>query len=49
MSSTSAPVTAPVNVAFGPGERDLYVSVVINADDVTGAAKGSIVRIPNVN
>jgi gluconolactonase len=36
------------NVAFGPGENDLYVSVVTNADDVTGEAKGSIVRIPNV-
>jgi gluconolactonase len=36
------------NVAFGEGENDLYVSVVANADDVTGEAKGSIVRIPNV-
>lgn len=36
------------NVAFGEGENDLYVSVVKHAEDVTGEAKGSIVRIPNV-
>lgn len=35
------------NVAFGPGEKDLYVSVVKNADDLAGEASGSIVRIPN--
>lgn len=38
----------PTNVAFGDGEKDLYVSVVKNGDDVTGDAKGSIVRISNV-
>ena len=36
------------NLAFGPGEKDLYVSVVSNADDLAGKAEGSIVRIPNV-
>ena len=36
------------NVAFGEGEKDLYVSVVKNADDVAGEANGSIVRILNV-
>lgn len=36
------------NVAFGEGENDLYVSVVKHAEDVTGEAKGSIVRISNV-
>ena len=36
------------NVAFGEGEKDLYVSVVAKGDDVTGEAKGSIVKIPNV-
>lgn len=36
------------NVAFGPGEKDLYVSVVRNADDIAGKAEGSVVRIPNV-
>lgn len=40
--------TGPTNVAFGEGEKDLYVSVVTNADEVTGEARGSIVRIPNV-
>jgi gluconolactonase len=34
------------NVAFGPGEKDLYVSVVKNTDDPT--YRGRIVRIPNV-
>ncbi len=38
----------PTNVAFGPREKDLYVSVVKNADDLAGEAEGSIVRIPNV-
>ena len=38
----------PTNVAFGPGEKDLYVSVVRNADDLAGKAEGSIVRIANV-
>ena len=33
------------NVAFGPGEKDLYVSVVKDANDPKAA--GSIVRIPN--
>jgi gluconolactonase len=33
------------NVAFGPGERELYVSVVKDPNDPK--AKGSIVRIPN--
>jgi gluconolactonase len=36
------------NVAFGPGEKELYVSVVKNGDDLAGQASGSIVRIPNV-
>ena len=36
------------NLAFGPGEKDLYVSVVRNADDLAGKAEGSIVRIPNL-
>lgn len=40
--------TGTTNVAFGEGENDLYVSVVTDADDVTGLAKGSIVKIPNV-
>ena len=35
------------NVAFGPGERDLYVSVVKDANDPQ--AKGSIVKIRNVH
>jgi len=34
------------NVAFGPGERELYVTVVKDPRDPQ--AKGSIVRIPNV-
>ena len=34
------------NVAFGPGEKELYVTVVKNPDDPQ--AKGGIVRIPNV-
>jgi gluconolactonase len=34
------------NVAFGPGESDLYVTVVKDANDPQ--AKGSIVKIPNV-
>jgi gluconolactonase len=38
----------PTNVAFGEGEKNLYVSVVKNGDDVTGEAKGSIVMVPNV-
>jgi gluconolactonase len=38
----------PTNVAFSAGEDDLYVSVVADGDDVTGIAKGSIVKIPNV-
>jgi len=33
------------NVAFGPGEKELYVSVVKDANDPKAA--GSIVRIPN--
>ena len=33
------------NVAFGPGEKDLYVSVVKDANDPKAA--GSIVRISN--
>jgi gluconolactonase len=36
---------APTNVAFGPGEKDLYVTVVTVAHDPK--AQGSIVRIPN--
>jgi sugar lactone lactonase YvrE len=35
------------NVAFGEGEKDLYVSVVKDANDTQ--AKGSIVRIPNAH
>jgi sugar lactone lactonase YvrE len=38
--------TGTTNVAFGPGEKDLYVSVVKDANDPK--ARGSIVRIPNV-
>ena len=34
------------NVAFGPGEKDLYVTVVADPDDPK--ARGSIVRVPNV-
>jgi gluconolactonase len=34
------------NVAFGPGEKELYVTVVKDPNDPQ--AKGSIVRIPNV-
>ena len=37
---------APTNVAFGPGEKELYVTVVKDPDDLKGA--GSIVKIPNV-
>src|ERR1700723_1287104 len=33
------------NVAFGPGEKDLYVTVVKDPNDAQ--ARGSIVRIPN--
>jgi len=33
------------NVAFGPGEKDLYVTVVKDPNDPQ--AKGSVVRIPN--
>jgi gluconolactonase len=35
------------NIAFGPGEKDLYVTVVKDPNDPQ--AKGSIVRIPNVH
>ena len=34
------------NVAFGPGEQELYVTVVEDPNDPK--ARGSIVRIPNV-
>jgi sugar lactone lactonase YvrE len=34
------------NVAFGPGEKDLYVTVVKDPNDAQ--ARGSIVRIPNI-
>jgi len=34
------------NVAFGPGEKDMYVSVVKDPKDPK--ARGSIVKIPNV-
>jgi hypothetical protein len=34
------------NVAFGAGERDLYVTVVKDANDPQ--AKGSVVKIENV-
>jgi len=34
------------NVAFGEGGRELYVTVVEDPDDAK--AKGSIVKIPNV-
>jgi len=34
------------NVAFGPGEKDLYITVVADLDDPR--ARGAIVRIPNV-
>jgi hypothetical protein len=33
------------NVAFGPGEKELYVTVVKDPNDAQ--AKGSIVEIPN--
>jgi gluconolactonase len=38
----------PTNVAFSKDENDIYVSVVTNADDAMGEAKGSIVKIANV-
>ena len=38
----------PTNVAFSKDENDLYVTVVTNADDAMGQAKGSIVKIANV-
>ena len=34
------------NVAFGPGEKELYVTGVKDPNDPK--ARGSIVRIPNV-
>jgi gluconolactonase len=34
------------NVAFGPGEKDLYVTTVKDPED--SQARGSVVRIPNV-
>lgn len=37
--------TGTTNVAFGPGEKDLYVTVVKNPDDPE--YRGSIVRVPN--
>jgi len=37
--------TGTTNIAFGPGEKELYVSVVKDANDPK--ALGSIVRIPN--
>ena len=43
------PITAgdgTTNVAFGPGGKDLYVTVVKDPNDAQ--ARGSIVRIPNV-
>ncbi len=43
---TIAAGTGTTNVAFGPGEKDLYVTVVTDPDDPQ--AKGSVVRIPNV-
>lgn len=36
------------NVAFGDGEKMLFVSVVRNAADIAGEAGGSIVMLPNV-
>ena len=33
------------NVAFGPAEKDLYITVVTDPNDPK--ARGSIVRIPN--
>lgn len=36
------------NVAFSQGEKELFVSVVTDGDEIAGDAKGSIVRIPNV-
>jgi gluconolactonase len=38
--------TGTTNVAFGPGEKDLYVTVVKDPNDPK--ARGCIVRIPNV-
>ena len=37
--------TGTTNIAFGPSEKELYVSVVKDANDPK--ALGSIVRIPN--
>jgi sugar lactone lactonase YvrE len=37
--------TGTTNVAFGEGEKDLYVTVVKDPNDPQ--AKGSIVKIPN--
>jgi sugar lactone lactonase YvrE len=34
------------NVAFGPGEKELYVTVAKDPDDPK--ARGSIVKVPNV-
>ncbi|HEV2364697.1 MAG TPA: SMP-30/gluconolactonase/LRE family protein [Caulobacteraceae bacterium] len=39
--------TGTTNVAFGPGEKEIYVTVVKDANDPL--ARGSIVRIPNVD
>lgn len=36
------------NVAFDEGEKNIYVTVVKNADDVFGRAEGSIVKLPNL-
>jgi gluconolactonase len=43
---TIAAGAGTTNVAFGVGEKELYVSVVRDPDDAQ--AKGSIVKIPNV-
>jgi sugar lactone lactonase YvrE len=40
-----AAVKAPTNVAFGEGEKELYVTVVKDPNDTK--ARGSIVKIPN--
>jgi gluconolactonase len=35
------------NVAFGPGEKELYVTVVKDPNDPQ--AKGSVVMVPNID
>jgi gluconolactonase len=44
-SFTIAAGLGTTNVAFGPGEKDLYITVVKDPDDPK--ARGSVVKIPN--